>query len=171
MRRFILALLAFIGPLAGGLHAQRLSGNPFPTIEEPVPATDPSIHAFPHHEVHPALLAAGGILGGAVGVFGGALAGAKITQNDCEDCALVGAAYGAVAGGSALLPLGVHLANGRRGKLGPSLLSSLAIGAAGLGVAAASNSVDVMIAVPVLQIISSVLIERATGRRRQEGGN
>ena len=165
MRRFILILLGLAGSLPGSLHAQRLSGNPFPTIEEPTPVVDPSVNAFPRHEVHPALLAAGGILGGAVGVFGGALAGARITQHDCEDCGIVGAAYGAVAGGSALLPLGVHLANGSRGRLVPSLLSSLAIGVAGVGVAAASNSVDVMIAVPVLQLMSSILIERRTARR------
>jgi hypothetical protein len=101
-------------------------------------------------------------VGGAVGVFAGALAGAKLTAHDCEDCALIGAVYGAMAGGSALLPLGVHLANQGRGNLGLSLLSSLAIGAVGLGVASATNSAVVMLPVPVLQIVSSMLIERKT---------
>lgn len=165
MRQFILALLALAGPLAGTLHAQRLSGTRFPSIDRPPPATDPSLQAFPRRQVHPALLAAGGIVGGAVGVFGGALAGAKITEHDCEDCGLVGVVYGGVAGGSALLPLGVHAANRGRGNLGLSLLSSLAFGAAGLGVASAANSVGVMVAVPVLQIVSSILIERATEKR------
>jgi len=165
MRQFILALLALAGPLAGTLHAQWLTGTPFPSIDQPPPATDPSLPAFPRGQVHPALLAAGGIVGGAVGVFGGALAGARITQHDCEDCGLVGAVYGAVAGGSALLPLGVHVANRGRGNFGWSLLGSLAMGAAGLAVAHEANSAAVMLPVPVLQIVSSILIERATEKR------
>ena len=123
MQRFFLVLLALAGLQAGSLHAQRAAGAAFPTIDRSLPS-DPSsrspvdpTNAFPRHEVHPALLAAGGVVGGAVGVFGGAFAGAYLTRGSCEDCAIVGAAYGAVIGGSALLPLGVHLANGRRGQL------------------------------------------------------
>jgi hypothetical protein len=162
MRRFILALLALAGPLAGTLNAQRVTGTPFPSIDQSPPATDPSRHAFPRQQVNPALLVAGGIAGGAVGVFGGGLIGGKLRENDCEDCALEGVVYGAVAGGSALLPLGVHVANGRRGNFGLSLLSSLAIGGVGLAVALEANEAAVLIPVPVLQIVSSILIERAT---------
>jgi hypothetical protein len=36
--------------------------------------------------VDPALLVVGGIVGGAVGVFGGGLIGAVLTGDDCEDC-------------------------------------------------------------------------------------
>ncbi len=166
MQRFFPALLVLTGLQVGSLHAQCVTSSPFPSIDHVSPPALPPLDAFPRHEVHPALLTAGGILGGAVGVFGGALAGAYLTGNSCEDCALVGAVYGAVTGGSTLLPLGVHLANGRRGNFGSSLLASLAVGAVGLGVAQAANSVEVMIAVPVLQIVSAVFIERGTERRR-----
>ena len=162
MRRFILTLLTLAGPLSGTLKAQRLTSSPFPSIDQPPPATDPSLHAVPRQQVSPALLVVGGLAGGAVGVFGGGLIGAKVTENDCEDCAVEGAAYGAVVGGSALLPLGVHIANQRRGNLGLSLLSSLAIGGLGLAIALETNEAAVLIPVPVLQIVSSILIERAT---------
>ena len=79
-----------------------------------------------------------------------------------EDCGLVGAVYGAVAGGSALLPLGIHIANHGRGNFGLSLLSSLAIGGLGLALASETNSASVMIPVPVAQIVTSILIERKT---------
>ncbi|HEY8257201.1 MAG TPA: hypothetical protein VIG08_06055 [Gemmatimonadales bacterium] len=160
MRR-LLFLLTLAGPLAGRLHAQQL-GTPFPSVDRPAEPTHPSIPAFPRGETHPAVLALGGVAGGAVGVFAGALAGAKLTEHDCEDCALVGAVYGAIAGGSAVLPLGVHLANRGRGNFALSLLSSLAIGGVGLAIAHEANSAAVMIPVPVLQVVSSILIERRT---------
>jgi hypothetical protein len=157
-RHLVLILLALGLPVAGGLHAQRL-GTPFPSVSAPA---DPVMHAFPRQETHPAVMVAGGMLGGAVGVFAGGLAGLRLTEHDCEDCGIVGAVYGAIAGGSALLPLGVHVANRRRGDFGLSLLSSLAIGGVGLAVASQTNSAAVMIPVPVLQIASAILIERRT---------
>lgn len=159
-RHLVLALL-FLGlPLNGGLHAQRL-GTPFPSAGASTPS-DPAIRAFPRRETSPAVMAAGGLLGGVVGVFAGGVAGLRLTEHDCEDCGIVGAVYGAIAGGSALLPLGVHVANRRQGDFGLSLLSSLAIGGAGLALATQTNSAAVMIPVPVLQIVSSILIERRT---------
>jgi hypothetical protein len=162
MRKVLFGFLALTAPLGGTLHAQRFSDPHFPSVDRPAPPTDPSIHAFPRQQMNPAVLATGGVLGGAVGVFAGALAGAKLTERDCEDCGLVGAVYGAIAGGSALLPLGVHVANHGRGNFGLSLLSSLAIGGVGLALASETNSAAVMIPVPVLQIVSSILIERKT---------
>ena len=90
--------------------------------------------------------------------------GAMLTANQCEDCAIVGAIYGLVAGASSGIPLGVHFTNGRRGKLLPSLLASLAIGGAGLGAAIAAAEPAVMLAVPVLQLASAIAIERGTRR-------
>lgn len=163
MRRLVLASVALACLLVGQLHAQR-TGAPFPSIDAPGESVDPSILAFPRNQTNPAVMATGGVIGGVVGVFAGALVGARLTEHDCEDCGLVGAVYGAVAGGSALLPLGVHVANRGRGNFGMSLLSSLAIGGVGLAVAHESNSAAVMIPVPILQIVSSILIERKTER-------
>ena len=62
MRQIILALFALAGPLAGALNAQRITGTPFPSIDQPPPATDPPVHAVPPGRVNPALLVAGGLL-------------------------------------------------------------------------------------------------------------
>ena len=162
MRRFLLGLLALAGPLAGTLHAQWLSESRFPSLDQPPPVTDPSNHAFPRREASPALLVGSGVLGGVAGLFTGAIVGGRLTEHDCEDCGLAGVVYGGVMGWSAGIPLGVHMANGRRGSYGLSLLSSLAIGGLGLPVASETNSGVPMLSVPVLQIMASVLIERKT---------
>jgi hypothetical protein len=133
-------------------------------------------HAPPRHST--GRLVAGGLLGGVAGVAVGSLAGAFIGANSCLDEAnpdscrpAEGFAIGALSGGSAGIPLGVHLANGRAGYLAPSLLASAAIAVAGgITFARADNNavmVGAVVAVPVLQIASSVAIERATARRRQ----
>jgi hypothetical protein len=158
-------LLLLLLAVPGGLRAQRLAPDPFPSVDDvtgtPAPDTSRCLA-----RTHPALLVLSGVLGGAAGLVGGALAGARITQGDCEDCGLVGGIYGGIAGWSTGIPLGVHLANGRRGKLLPSLLASLAIGGAGLGVAVAANRADLLIPVPVAQLVTSILIERSTSEPR-----
>ncbi len=115
-------------------------------------------------------MTAGGLVGGAVGFAGGALIGGILGGGNaiCGDdaCGLEEAAYGAVAGQSILLPLGVHIANGRRGNYGFSLITSVVIGVAGIVVVDATNDGAPFIAVPVLQLVSSILIERATSRPR-----
>ena len=112
---------------------------------------------------------AGGLLGGAVGFVGGAFIGAAIGGGNtiCGDdsCGLEEAAYGAVIGEATLLPLGVHLANHRRGNYGLSLLASAAVAGAGLLAVDAANDGWPLIAIPVGQLISSILIERATSPR------
>jgi hypothetical protein len=105
----------------------------------------------------------GGLGAATAGTFGGAVIGSRITTKyPCEDCGLEGLIYGAVIGESAMLPLGVHLANGHRGNYGASLLASLGIGAAGLAAAVATQEGAIMLSVPVLQLVSSIAIERAT---------
>lgn len=59
---------------------------------------------------------------------------------------------------------GVHLANRRRGNYALSLLASAAIGAAGVLAVDAANDGWPLISVPIAQLISSILIERATAR-------
>ena len=97
----------------------------------------------------------------AAGLFGGALVGDRFQSYPCEDC-IEGAFYGALAGESLAIPLGVHLADRGRGKLGPPLAASVGIGALGLGAAALSDQYGIMLAVPVLQLGASVGIERHT---------
>lgn len=122
-------------------------------------------------------LVTGGVLGGAAGLAVGGLAGAMVGSNTCLDegnpdsCrGAEGMFIGGLAGETLSIPLGVHLANGRAGRLLPSMLASAAITAAGAAAVAATESDGVLVgaavAVPVLQLATSVLIERATTRRR-----
>lgn len=118
-------------------------------------------------------LAGGGLLGGAAGFFGGGFLGAVIAcdQDDAADegfCAIGGFVVGASIGESALIPLGVHLANGRRGNYGLSLLASAAIAGVGLAVAIPQGEGAWLIPVPIAQIASSIAIERATAKRADE---
>ncbi len=168
MRRTVLLLLLALPLLAAQGRAQRLASSlsvQRDSSSAAPAAPQPALLIPPRHSPSPVLLALGGLGTATVGTFAGAAIGAKITTRyPCEDCGLEGLIYGGVAGGSALLPLGVHLVNGRRGNYGASLLASLGIGAAGLAVAVASQEGAVMLTVPVLQLVSSIVIERATAR-------
>lgn len=125
-----------------------------------------------------ARLIAGGVLGGAAGLATGGVIGVAIGANHCTDegnpdsChAPQGLVYGAVAGQTLSIPLGVHIANSRQGSLLPSMLASAAVAGAGALAISRSDSdavlVGTAIGVPALQILASVLIERATtGKRR-----
>lgn len=164
MRTLWVVLLLLPAMLLTRLHAQRLAEPSFPSIEDSAPSPSPPAPIERRMPPHPAWLAAGGLLGAvAVGV-GGAWTGVQITEDDCEDCFLVGGAYGLVAGVSVGGPLGVHLANDRRGNLLTSLGASLALGGLGLGIAHLTHEEGVMFAVPVLQIAGAILVERRAGR-------
>jgi hypothetical protein len=108
----------------------------------------------------------GGLLGGAIGFFGGGFAGAVINDtDDSEDdlAALAGFALGAVIGETLTLPLGVHVANRRQGNYGLSLLASAAITGVGIALATSGDDrLEYLIPVPVLQLFSSILIEKRT---------
>ena len=113
-------------------------------------------------------LVLGGILGGAAGLLGGGLAGYYLGGGGriCGDdsCGLYAGLLGAAAGEMALLPLGVHLASHSHGNYGYSLLASVAIGVVGTSAAAKNDSGLVLHAVPIAQIVSAILIERATSK-------
>ena len=161
-----LVLVALVLP-PGALEAQRLATNPFPSLDSrPSRAHAGPAAALDRPGTHPALLAVSGVVGGAAGLLAGGYVGSRLTEDDCEDCFFIGGAYGAVAGWTTGIPLGVHLANGGRGRFLPSLAASIAIGTVGVGAAAASDTYEIMIAVPVLQLVSSILIERATSSAR-----
>jgi hypothetical protein len=123
-------------------------------------------------------LVLGGVVGGlagalAGGALGGALSYALVRCDDQDGCLedYVNAAFnGAVVGASIGIPLGVHRANDRQGRLRPALLTSAAIGALGLGGFWAVQKAEgpdalmgaILVATPVLQIARSVAIERRT---------
>jgi hypothetical protein len=116
-----------------------------------------------------AAMTMGGLLGGAVGVVAGGLAGAALGGGDrlCGDdpCGFEEAVWGAAVGMSVMLPLGVHLANHRRGSYGTELVASLVVGAVGLGLSSQSNNGAPLVLVPVGQLVASILIERSSGAR------
>jgi hypothetical protein len=111
----------------------------------------------------------GGILGGAIGFFGGGFAGAYIeigaTPGSSEWEGLAGFIIGAAIGEAVLMPLGVHLGNGRRGNFGRALLTSVAMVGASCAAAAAYPPFIVVVALtPIWQLPTCVRIERSTGR-------
>ena len=120
------------------------------------------------------LLVLGGVLGGGLGLVGGAIAGAGLEVAmgcDHDYCGIAGGLLGAMAGEIILLPLGVHLANGRQGNYGYALLASAGSAAGGLllslaaGAIAGERSIDVALwTIPVAQLASSILVERRTSR-------
>jgi hypothetical protein len=163
--RTVLTLLGLFA-LAAPLAAQRPSVR-WARWEAPALGSARGSASRPHGATTVGMIAAG-VGGGTVGFFAGGFIGYELGGGSlvCGDdaCGLEEAAYGAIAGESVLLPLGVHVANRRQGNYGLSLLASAAIG--GLGILAVNASHDgiPLIVVPVAQLVSSVLIERATSR-------
>lgn len=112
-------------------------------------------------------MALGGLAMGAIGFFGGGFAGALLFQSEEDDPdgldALERFAIGAVIGETALLPLGVHIANKRQGNLFPAILASAAITGASLAIATSGeDQIELLIPVPLVQLVASIAIERAT---------
>ena len=110
---------------------------------------------------------------GLVGFTAGALAAFKMAE-DCsshEFCELAAAFYGAAAGGTFGMALGVHLGNKRRGNFAVDFVTGAAIWGAGIGLAAASDWDDTVtgvafVMIPIAQLVSTVAFERAIGRSR-----
>lgn len=165
--RLLLSLLLVAAPLplAGQQRAEAFPSWTVPVVaghRGGAPALSPPVEAGRAT----ARLVVGGVLGGAVGLGAGALIGGIVGGGNkiCGDdpCGLDEAIFGAIGGEVALLPLGVHLANGRRGKYLPSLAVSAAIAGIGIMLSGNGDHGEVMIAVPIAQLVSSILIERGT---------
>lgn len=92
----------------------------------------------------PALLAAGGVVGGAAGFFGLGLLGAWIADESAdpgEDLAAVGGfALGGLTGEVLGVAAGVHMADGGRGSFWADLGASALTGAAALAVLAVADT-------------------------------
>ncbi|MGH7556623.1 MAG: hypothetical protein ACREMD_02340 [Gemmatimonadota bacterium] len=120
----------------------------------------------------------GGTLGGTIGFFGGLFLGLAIGSNTNEDAGVFNGAVAAVVGESLLLPAGVHVANDTRGSYPIAALVSSGIAA---GVVASillvedrtdadgSLALIALGAVPVIQLATSIAIERRTAKAK--GGN
>jgi hypothetical protein len=167
-----------------GLHAPASVGVAQSVGAAPHAASDPAAATAPRIEslgpvqaaASTARLLTGGLIGGGTGLLVGGLAGAVIGSNRCTDpgnpdsCSgLEGLVIGGIMGEAVGIPLGVHLANRRRGRLGTSLAASVALAAAGAGAVVWSDSREVALgvaaAVPAAQFAASILLERRTGRR------
>lgn len=173
MRLALVHLIAVILAAAPTpLAAQRLPPNPFLRAQlglHPRPAAMPAAAGLGtgarSSDGNVGGMILGGVALGAAGLFGGALVGDRFQRFPCEDC-IEGAFYGALAGESLAIPLGVHLADRRRGNLAPAIAASLGIGALGLGAAALTDQWGILLAVPVFQVAASIGIERHTARAR-----
>ncbi len=115
-------------------------------------------------------LAGAGLLAGAIGFFAGGFVGAEIDQAGSDGYeewdGLYGFVVGAPIGEALLLPVGVHLANNRRGNLPLSLLASIGIAGAGIFVAVAAEEPYALLTIPILQLTACTAIEQSTGRSR-----
>ena len=110
----------------------------------------------------------GGLVGGAVGLYGGAVTGGSIADRDGSGDLdfLGGAIIGGVLGEAFLLPLGVHLGNARKGSYLADLGISLLTAAAGWGLIVLTDSPAIAAAAAVVHLGIVVGAERkvADGR-------
>lgn len=109
----------------------------------------------------------GGLAGGALGFFAFGFAGALIADSQAPDGsdgfeALGGFVIGAIVGESVMLPLGVHVANKRRGDYGIELLASVGIAAIGVGLTGAIEDLAIVFlpGIPIAQLATAIAIER-----------
>jgi len=112
-----------------------------------------------------------GLGGWAVGGFSAAFLARDCSDHEDDYCEITAFLIGAAIGGTFGMALGVHAGNGWRGSLALDFLSGALVWGAGIGLAAASGWDDplttiVAVTVPVAQLATTVLVERATGRSR-----
>lgn len=183
MRTRVALPAAILALTAAGAEAQRL---PQPRFEHPATTHVQRVprHAAPTGDrtrapgqpVSGPRMAIGGLLGGAVGLFGGGAVGAAVgcTDHNPDDdlCTLGGIVIGGALGEALLLPSGVFAADRAQGNLILDVLTSAGIAAAGLvGAVAVSDRQGplggaILIATPLAQIWAVSAVERATARIR-----
>ena len=154
--RVVLCGLLLLSPI--GLAAQRRA-EPVLLAWDDTVAADPR-PAGPADRGMMALAGAGGLVAGALA---GGYVGVEIDGDTGLDAG-EGAVIGGLIGTSLLVPTAVHLANGGRGNLGRSLLASVLAGGAMLGLGAATESGEILLAAPFVQLVTSLLIEGDTTR-------
>jgi hypothetical protein len=107
---------------------------------------------------------AGGIVGGGAGFLGGMLVGASdISRRSCtgEDCGLANAILGSMIGEGVGLAVGAHYGARGRGNLALQIITSTAIGAAGLYTAwhAEGFAPIILTATPIVQLATVLAME------------
>ena len=107
---------------------------------------------------------AGGVVGGGAGFFGGMLLGAsEISRRNCtgEDCGLANAIVGSAIGEAVGLAVGAHYGARGRGNLAVQILTSTAIGAAGLYGAWYNEGAApiILTATPLVQLMAVLAME------------
>jgi len=106
----------------------------------------------------------GGAAGGFVGMVGGTVIGASIDQP--SDDITPGMAYGFVAGEMLLLPVGVHVGNGRKGNFLADLAVSAVIGTTAVLVTAVSDDGIPLLIGAAAQYGAVVAVERSTAKAK-----
>jgi hypothetical protein len=111
-------------------------------------------------------LAAGGVVGGALGMAGGLLVGALVDGPPEADCIIYcfspAMLVGTLAGEALGIAAGVHLANGRDGSL--LLGTAASSGILFLGLVVGLEAPGIGLVIPVGQIVGAMAVERSTER-------
>jgi hypothetical protein len=183
--RFLLTSLAILGVAFHGQAAAQSTASPHPSLGPtrvsswPLAATGtPRPHGRPQIDLQPLTpvpgLLAVGALAGAIGLYGGAFAGALIEQTwapcSCDDPGLQGIFLGAAIGPALTIPLSVHLTNHRRGSFAATMLSSASAGAAGFLISAKHperlfvGDASPFLVAPIAELVTAVIVERVTSR-------
>lgn len=169
MRLLLVAFLLVVPTLAAAqdYHASILYVAPVADTSAPVSLTYVPPDSFEQgHQPMILLPILGGATGGVVGMYGGLVVGASIENDPNSDDITTGMAVGFLAGEMLMLPVGVHLGNGRKGSFLADLAVSTVIGTSAVFLTAASDNGTPILVGAVAQYAAVVAVERATARRR-----
>ena len=154
-----LSLAQRIEPIAATLRTLTTEGNstqPMHDASQQVPRREP-MNAWRG--------TAGGLLGGGAGMVTGFFAGIAVAERSAcsgEDCGLRNALVGGIVGEAIGLAVGAHYGSRGKGNLAFSVLTSTAIGAAGVfaAVSAEKAALPILLVVPVFQLTALLAMER-----------
>lgn len=136
----------------------------FPSVGAPGPLPPQTAPATHRPSVGRPIL--GGLLGGSVGFWSGLFIAGNIAEENCDNedinCLLTSILAGAAIGESVLMPVGIHLGNGRRGNLPLGLLASAGIAGLGIAATAATAEPAFLVSAAVGQLVVGVWVERRT---------
>jgi hypothetical protein len=133
--------------------------NASPDATMPVPTTQGPPRTYASRKS----MIVGGLIGGALGAFGGAMVGKAIENCDVpgrKPCGLAGMVVGGLVGESFGVPIGVNYAANGRNTLQRSIPVSLGLMVGGLALSAGGYYAFIP-GTPLLQIYSSMSIERS----------